>query len=170
MKKILAALAAAAAVLSLAACAGPANTPSSTTTTPSTILAKLQTAIVDGCSVVQPTLESVAGLDAAVSAAATANGLFCTAAASISVESAQTLVDTGVPAVVIAVSASAYIPAGQKPIIIAALELFGLTTKNAIAAFDSASAAAVATTASAASAPAAPPAAASTPLVGVPLQ
>ncbi|WP_070108610.1 hypothetical protein [Burkholderia plantarii] len=156
MKKILAALAATAAVLSLAACAGAgqATTPSSTTTTPSTILAKLQAAIVVGCSVVQPTLESVAALDAAVSAAATANGLFCTAAASITVTSAQSLVDTGVPAVIAAVNASAYIPAAQKPVIVAALGLFGLTVKNAIAAFNSASAAS-ATTASAASAPAA---------------
>ncbi|WP_186126072.1 hypothetical protein [Burkholderia gladioli] len=160
MKKILAALAAAAAVLSLAACAGAGTgtTPGSTTTTPSasTLLAKLKTAIVDGCSVVQPTLESVAALDAAVSAAANANGLFCTAASSITITSAQSLVDTGVPAVIAAVNASTYIQAAQKPVIVAAISLFGLTVKNAIEAFNSASAAAVAaTSASTASAPAA---------------
>ncbi|MBU9153096.1 hypothetical protein KTD28_00570 [Burkholderia gladioli] len=157
MKKILAALAAAAAVLSLAACAGAGTgtTPGSTTTTPSTLLAKLKTAIVDGCSVVQPTLESVAALDPAVSAVADANGLFCTAASSITITSAQSLVDTGVPAVIAAVNASAYIQAAQKPVIVAAIGLFGLTVKNAIAAFNSASAAAVATSASTASAPAA---------------
>ncbi|WP_413226588.1 hypothetical protein [Burkholderia glumae] len=54
MKKIIAALAAAAAVLSLVACAGPAS--NSTAPTPAATLAKLQTAIIDGCSVVQPTL------------------------------------------------------------------------------------------------------------------
>ncbi|QKM56870.1 hypothetical protein B7759_04622 [Burkholderia glumae] len=140
MKKILAALAAAAAVLSLVACAGPAS--NSTAPTPATTLAKLQTAIVNGCSVVQPTLESVAALDATVSAAASANGLFCTAASSITVTSAQSLVDTGVPAVIAAVNASAYIQAAQKPVIVAAISLFGLTVKNAIAAFNSASAAA----------------------------
>ncbi|WP_186223607.1 hypothetical protein [Burkholderia gladioli] len=159
MKKILAALAAAAAMLSLAACAGAGTgtTPGSTTTTPSasTLLAKLKTAIVDGCSVVQPTLESVAALDAAVSAAANANGLFCTAASSITITSAQSLVDTGVPAVIAAVNASTYIQAAQKPVIVVAISLFGLTVKNAIAAFNSGSAAVVATSASTASAPAA---------------
>ncbi|MGS1071736.1 hypothetical protein [Burkholderia glumae] len=153
LKKILAALAAAVAVLSLVACAGQGAT--STAPAPSSILVKLQSAIVDGCSVVQPTLESVAALDPAVSAAATANGLFCTAASAITVTSAQSLVDTGVPAVVAAVNASTYIPAAQKPVIVAAISLFGLTVKNAIVAFNSASAAAVATTASNTAAPAA---------------
>ncbi|WP_070106506.1 hypothetical protein [Burkholderia plantarii] len=153
MKKILAALAAAAAVFLLVACAGQGAT--STAPAPSSILVKLQSAIVDGCSVVQPTLESVAALDPTVSAAATANGLFCTTASAITVTSAQSLIDTGVPAVIAAVNASTYIPAAQKPIIVAAISLFGLTVKNAIAAFDSASAAAVATSASTASAPAA---------------
>ncbi|WP_321865749.1 hypothetical protein [Paraburkholderia tropica] len=146
MKKLLAAFAAAIVALALGACASTGTSTSTSTTTTSssvaataaTILANLQTVVVNGCSVAQPTLESLSSIDGTITAAATANGLFCTAASSITVTSAQTLLDTGIPAVIAAVNASTYIADAQKPIIVAALSLFELTVKNAIAAYNNA--------------------------------
>ncbi|CAB3783384.1 hypothetical protein LMG28688_01636 [Paraburkholderia caffeinitolerans] len=96
-------------------------------------LAKLQTAVVNGCMVVQPTLQSVAALDPTIAVAATANGLFCAAAASVTVTSVQSLIATGIPAMEKAVNASMLIPANQKPIAMAALGVFQLTVTNALA-------------------------------------
>lgn len=95
-------------------------------------LAKLQTTVVNGCAVVQPTLQSVAVLDPAVAAAATANGLFCASAGAITVTSIQTLLATGVPALEKAINASTQIPANEKPIFIAAIGIFELTLQNAM--------------------------------------
>ena len=95
-------------------------------------LAKLQTTVVNGCSVVQPTLQSIAALDPAVAAAATANGLFCSTAGAITVSSVQTLLATGVPAIEKAINASTQIPANEKPIFIAAIGIFSLTLQNAM--------------------------------------
>ncbi|WP_322069986.1 hypothetical protein [Paraburkholderia bannensis] len=163
MKKLFAAIAAGLVALALSACGtsgvtgttGQSSAASNAVAKATAILANLQTVVVSACSVVQPTLESVGTLDASVSAAATANGLFCTTAAAITVTSAQTLLDTGIPAVISAVNASTFIPAAQKPIFVAALSLFELTVKNAISAYNSALAtvAAPAATLSTASAP-----------------
>ncbi|WP_183039277.1 hypothetical protein [Paraburkholderia tropica] len=139
MKKLFAALAAGIVALALSACGSTGTSTATSTTvaaTAATILANLQTVVVNGCSVVQPTLESLSSIDASVAAAATANGLFCTTASAITVTSAQTLLDTGIPAVISAVNASTYIAAAQKPIIVAALSLFELTVKNAITAYN----------------------------------
>ena len=95
-------------------------------------LAKLQTTVVNGCSVVQPTLQSIAALDPAVAAAATANGLFCSTAGAVTVTSVQTLLATGVPELEKAINASTQIPANQKPIFIAAIGIFSLTLQNAM--------------------------------------
>ncbi|WP_310633732.1 hypothetical protein [Paraburkholderia sp.] len=166
MKKLFAALAAGIVALALSAC-GSTGTSTATSTsvaaTAATILANLQTVVVNGCAVVQPTLESLSSIDASVSAAATANGLFCTTASAITVTSAQTLLDTGIPAVISAVNASTYIQAAQKPIIVAALSLFELTVKNAITAYNNSIGAVLGTTA-AASAAAASDSAASAPV------
>lgn len=116
-------------------------------------LAKLQTTVVNGCMVVQPTLESVAALDPAIAAAATANGLFCSTAGAITVNSVQTLLATGVPAIEKAINASNQIPANEKPIFIAAIGIFELTLQNAMTVYGQPAA-----TAPAASAPAAAPA------------
>lgn len=98
-------------------------------------LAKLQTAVVNGCMVVQPTLVAVAAIDPVVSTAATANGLFCATAGAITVTSVQTLLSTGIPAIEQAVTASTLIPANQKPIVIAALGVFQLTVTNALSVY-----------------------------------
>lgn len=147
------------ASLALGACAVPSASTSATSTDATTsaakaaaILTNLKTVVVSGCSVVQPTLESISAIDPSVTVAATANGLFCTTASAITVTSAQTLLDTGIPAVIDAVTASTYIDAKQKPIIVAALSLFALTVKNAITAYNNAASAILSTTASSASA------------------
>ena len=98
-------------------------------------LAKLQTTVVNGCMVVQPTLVAVAAIDPVVSTAATANGLFCATAGAVTVTSVQTLISTGIPAIEQAVTASTLIPANQKPLIIAALGVFQLTAANALAVY-----------------------------------
>lgn len=95
-------------------------------------LAKLQTTVVNGCAVVQPTLQSIAVIDPAVAAAATANGLFCSTAGAITVSSVQTLLATGVPAMEKAINESTQIPANQKPLFIAAIGIFSLTLQNAM--------------------------------------
>jgi hypothetical protein len=104
-------------------------------------LAKLQTAVTNGCMVVQPTLMAVAAVDPVVSTAATANGLFCATAGAVTVTSVQTLVSTGIPAIEQAVTASTLIPANQKPLVMAALGVFQLTVTNALAVYGQASAA-----------------------------
>lgn len=170
MKKLFAALAAGIVALALSACGSTGTSTATSTTvaaTAATILANLQTVVVNGCSVVQPTLESLSSIDASVAAAATANGLFCTTASAITVTSAQTLLDTGIPAVISAVNASTYIAAAQKPIIVAALSLFELTVKNAIAAYNNAMTAAygvLGTSSAAGTAASEPAAAASAPV------
>lgn len=98
-------------------------------------LAKLQQIVVNGCMVVQPTLEAVAAVDPAVMAASMANGLACTAASSITPTSVQTILSTGIPAIEQAVNASTMIPANQKPLIMAALGIFQLTLQNALTVF-----------------------------------
>lgn len=98
-------------------------------------LAMLQVQVQQGCMVVQPTLQAVAVLDPAVAAAATANGLFCAAAGSITVTSIQSLIGTGIPAIEQAVTASTAIPANEKPAIMAGLGIFQLTVTNAFAAY-----------------------------------
>lgn len=95
-------------------------------------LAKLQTTVVNGCAVVQPTLQSIAVIDPAVAAAATANGLFCSTAGAITVSSVQTLLATGVPAMEKAINESTQIPSNQKPLFIAAIGIFSLTLQNAM--------------------------------------
>lgn len=95
-------------------------------------LAKLQATVVNGCAVVQPTLQSIAVIDPAVAAAATANGLFCSTAGAVTVSSVQTLLATGVPAMEKAINESTQIPANQKPLFIAAIGIFSLTLQNAM--------------------------------------
>ena len=95
-------------------------------------LAKLQTTVVNGCMVVQPVLASVALLDPSVAAAATANGLFCAAASSVTVTSVQTAVSTGLPAVTTALNASTLVPADKKPLIAGAIGAFQLLLTNAL--------------------------------------
>lgn len=148
MKKIFAAFAAAVVALALGACSTAQQADASAK------LAQLQTIVNNGCMVVQPALVATAAIDPAVSAAATANGLFCTAAGAITVTSAQSLVSTGIPAIEQAVNASTLIPANQKPVIIAALGVFQLTVTNALAVYGQAAATAVPVSApAAASAP-----------------
>jgi hypothetical protein len=103
-------------------------------------LAKLQTAVVQGCEVIQPTLQSIGALDPSVTAVATANGLFCATASSITVTSVQSLLATGIPAVDAAINASTFIPANQKPLLIAAIGIGQLTIQNALAIFNNATA------------------------------
>lgn len=98
-------------------------------------LAKLQQIVVNGCMVVQPTLQAVAAVDPVVMAAATANGLACTAASSITPTSVQTIITTGLPAIEAAVTASTLIPSNDKPIIAAALGIFEMTLQNALMVF-----------------------------------
>lgn len=119
-------------------------------------LAKLQQIVVNGCMVVQPTLQAVAAVDPAVMAAATANGLACAAASSITPTSVQTIISTGIPAIEQAVNASTLIPANQKPLVSAALGIFQLTLTNALTVFGQAPA-------TTPTAPASAPAAASAP-------
>lgn len=107
-------------------------------------LAKLQTVVNNGCMVVQPALVATAAIDPAISAVATANGLFCTAAGAITVTSAQSLVSTGIPAIEQAVTASTLIPANQKPLVMAALGVFQLTVTNALDVYGQATVAATA--------------------------
>jgi hypothetical protein len=121
--------------------------------TASADLAKLQTVVVNGCMVVEPTLTAVAVVDPVVATAATANGLFCATAGAITVTSIQTLVSSGIPAIEKAVTASTLIPAEQKPLVMAALGLFQMTVSNALAVYGNASAATPASAAPAASAP-----------------
>jgi len=153
MKKILAAFAAGFVALALGACSTAQQSDATAK------LAQLQTVVNNGCLVIQPTLVAVAALDPAVSAAATANGLFCAAAGAITVTSVQSLISTGIPAIEQAITASTLVPADQKPLIVAAIGVFQLTVTNALAVYSSA-----------ASAPASAPVAASTPLAGAPLQ
>jgi hypothetical protein len=134
MKKLM--LLAAGLVVAIAFTACSSTGPQSATTA----LAKLQTDVVNGCMVFQPTLQSVAVLDPAVATAATANGLFCATASAITITSAQSLLGTGIPAIEQAVNASTLIPAAQKPLVIAALGLFQLTVTNALAVYGQASA------------------------------
>ncbi|WP_186153466.1 hypothetical protein [Burkholderia gladioli] len=124
-------------------------------------LVTLQTAVKNGCTVVQPTLMAVAAIDPVVSTAATANGLFCTAATSITVTSAQALIRTSIPALESAVLASKLIPDSQKPIAIAALGVLQLSVTQALAVYGQAAATSTAPVAAsdAASAAAAPSAA-----------
>lgn len=177
MKKLmlLAAGIAASIVLMLAGCAIQPPAPSTTASTLATLqataaqkLAALQSAANSACNVIQPTLQSVALLDPAVNAAATANGLFCGAVAALDVSTIQSIIKTGIPAVDSAINSSTVIKATDKPVIIAAIGIFVTTVQNALTAYQTAQAAA----ATAASEPAAAsaPAAASTPLAGAPLQ
>ncbi|KWO62540.1 hypothetical protein [Burkholderia territorii] len=156
MKKIFAALAAGLVALSLGACS------STQQQSATAALAKLQTDVANGCTVVEPTLQSVAAFDPAVVTAATANGLFCATASAITITSTQSLIGSGIPAIEQAVAASTLIPADQKAVIVASLGVFQLTVTNALAAYGKATV--TAAPASGASA------AASTPLAGVPLQ
>lgn len=115
---------------------GCASTGSSTAKlTPTQALAKIQTIVVQGCQVVQPTLQRVALLDPTVGAVATANGLFCATAGAITVTSLNTLLTTGLPAITAAINQSTLIPANQKLLFVAALGVFGLTVQNALAVF-----------------------------------
>jgi hypothetical protein len=104
-------------------------------------LAQLQTVIANGCAVIEPSLIAAAAIDPAISAAATANGLFCATAGAINVASIQTLVSTGIPAIEKAVTDSTLIPAEQKPLIIAAMGVFQLTVANALMVYQNAAAA-----------------------------
>ncbi|SEI42996.1 hypothetical protein [Paraburkholderia diazotrophica] len=116
-------------------------------------LAQLQTVVNNGCVVVQPTLVAVAAIDPVVSAAATANGLFCATAGAISVTSVQALISTGIPAIDKAVTESTLIPANQKPLVVAALGVFQLTVANALAVYGNAATTDPASDAASASAP-----------------
>ncbi|CAM2142743.1 Lipoprotein [Pararobbsia alpina] len=138
MKKML--LRAAGLALSAALAIGLAACSTTQQQTASQALAKLQTDIVNGCMVVQPTLIAVAAIDPTVQVAATANGLVCTAAASITPTSVQTLLSTGIPAIEQAVTQSTLIPANQKPLVTAALGVFQLTATNALAIYGQAAA------------------------------
>ncbi|QGA37975.1 hypothetical protein GAS19_10275 [Burkholderia glumae] len=153
MKKLM--LLAAGAVLAVASLAGCSTASQQSA---AGALATLQTAVKNGCTVVQPTLVAVAAIDPAVSAAAAANGLFCTAATSITVTSAQALIGTGIPAIETAVLASKLIPDNQKPIAIAALGVLQLSVTQALSVYGQASATTAAATASPASASEAAPA------------
>lgn len=98
-------------------------------------LATLQKTVVDGCAVVQPVLASVAALDPAVAAASVANGLFCSAASTVSVTSVQSAISTGIPAISTALNASSVVPAAQKPLIAGALGVFQLLLTNALSVY-----------------------------------
>jgi hypothetical protein len=98
-------------------------------------LAKLQTAVANGCMVIQPTLTAAAALDPVLATSATANGLFCTAASGVSVASVQSLIGTGIPQIEQAVMASTLVPDDKKPLIVAALGIFQLTVTNAFAVY-----------------------------------
>lgn len=118
-------------------------------------LQKLQTTVVNGCMVVQPTLMSVAAIDPQVAAAATANGLFCSTAGAVTITSVQTMLTTGIPAIEKAIEASTFIPADQKPLFIAAIGVFELTIQNALTVYGQVVPAADASAPAAATAPAA---------------
>lgn len=98
-------------------------------------LATLQKTVVDGCAVVQPVLASVAALDPTVAAASLANGLFCSAASTVSVTSVQSAISTGIPAISTALNASSVVPAAQKPVIVGALGVFQLLLTNALSVY-----------------------------------
>jgi len=150
------------AALLIAVCLGACSTAQQQTATQ--LLTKLQADVVAGCQVIQPTLQSVAALDPSITAVATANGLFCTTASSVTVTSVQSLLATGIPAVDAAINASTLIPAANKPLLIAAIGIGKLTIQNALAAFNQASATTSAPVP--ASAPAAAPVGASAPASG----
>jgi len=126
----------------VAACASIGACSTAQQATATADLAKLQATVVNGCMVVQPTLVSVAALDPTVSAVATAKGLFCAVAGSITVTSIQSLVSTGIPAIEKAVTDSTLVPSNQKPLVIAALGLFQMTVSNALEVYGNAAAAA----------------------------
>jgi len=149
MKKLIAALAAGIVALALGACSTTQQADASAK------LAQLQQVVANGCLVVQPSLVAAAAIDPAISAAATANGLFCATAGAINVASIQSLVSTGIPAIEKAVTDSTLIPAEQKPLIVAALGVFQLTVANALMVYQNAAAA---------SAPASEPVVASEPV------
>jgi hypothetical protein len=112
-------------------------------------VAKLQTDVANGCLVVQPTLASIAVIDPAVGAIATANSVFCAANAAINASSITTIVNTSIPATETAVNASTLIPAAQKPVIIGALTAFQVALSTALVVYNQAQPAATATAASA---------------------
>ncbi|MEK6420040.1 MAG: hypothetical protein V4801_10565 [Burkholderia gladioli] len=146
MKKLM--LLAAGAMLAVASLAGCSTAAQQSA---AGALTALQTAVKNGCMVVQPTLVAVAAIDPVVSAAATANGLFCTAATSITVTSAQALVGSGIPAIETAVTASTLIPDSQKPIAVAALGVLQLGVTQALAVYSQATTTTTATVPAAAS-------------------
>lgn len=98
-------------------------------------LSRLQTAVKNGCMIVQPVLISVAALDPKLLAVSTANGLFCAAASSVTVTSVQTAISTGIPAITEALNSSTLIPPDKKPILAGTLGAFQLLLANALAVY-----------------------------------
>ena len=95
-------------------------------------IAKAQQIIVEGCSIVQPTLASVQVLDPAIAPFVVANGAFCAAQATINVASIQTMVGTSIPAAIALVNSSTLIPANNKPGVIGGLTAFQIALSSAL--------------------------------------
>lgn len=96
---------------------------------------KLKAQVVNACMVVDPTLQAVAAMDPAVKSAADTTSLVCSASATVDPASVQSLVNTAIPAIEQAVTASALVPADKKPLVVAALGVFQLTLSNAFSVY-----------------------------------
>jgi hypothetical protein len=95
-------------------------------------LAKAQQLIVEGCTIVQPTLASVQLMDPAIAPFVVANGAFCAAQNTINVASIQTMVSTSIPAAINLISTSTLIPADQKPAVIGGMTAFQIALSGAM--------------------------------------
>ena len=95
-------------------------------------LAKAQQLIVEGCTIVQPTLVSVQTMDPAIAPFVLANGAFCAAQSAINVASIQAMVSTSIPAAINLVSSRTLIPAPQKPAVIGGLTAFQIALSGAM--------------------------------------
>ena len=95
-------------------------------------LAKAQQLIVQGCSIVQPTLVSVQTMDPAIAPFVLANGAFCAAQNAIDVKSIQTMVQTSIPAAIGLVQNSTLIPAEQKPVVVGGMTAFQIALSAAM--------------------------------------
>lgn len=95
-------------------------------------LAKAQQLMVEGCTIVQPTLISVQTMDPAMAPFVLANGAFCAAQNTINVASIQGMVSTSIPAAINLVSSSTLIPPAQKPAIVGGLTAFQIALSGAM--------------------------------------
>lgn len=95
-------------------------------------LVKAQQLIVQGCTIVQPTLVSVQTMDPAIAPFVLANGAFCAAQNAINVASIQTMVSTSIPAAIALVNSSTLIPSAQKTPVIGGLTAFQIALSGAM--------------------------------------